>query len=95
VVLATGDLWLLLLQFPLANLAMCVLFARTAGGSDPLVVALAVLMVTEPVNVFLLLTTPVTVGLVVAGTGASVLWFRSVLRSLRLRLRFAQPEPGS
>ena len=134
VVLATGQLWLFLLQFPLANLAMCVLFARTAGGSDPLVarlaaevvalrqptahhpglhrffqratwlwagvfllltVALAVLMVTEPVNVFLLLTTAVTVALVVAGAGASALWFRSVLRTLGLRLRFAQPEPGS
>src|SRR6202044_4179123 len=35
VVLATGDLWLFLLQFPLANLAMCLLFARTAGGPDP------------------------------------------------------------
>jgi hypothetical protein len=133
VVLATGDLWLFLLQFPLANLAMCVLFARTAGGPDPLVArlaaevvalrqpaarhpglhrffqgatwlwagifllltaALAVLMVTEPVNVFLLLTTAVTVALVVAGTGASALWFLSVLRRLGLRLRFAQTEPG-
>ena len=131
VVLATGDLCLFLLQFPLANLAMCVLFARTAGGPDPLVarlaaevvalrqpatihpglhrffqgatwlwagvfllltVALAVLMVTEPVNVFLLLTTAVTAALVVAGTGLSVLWFRSVLRRLGLRLRFAQPN---
>jgi hypothetical protein len=130
VVLATGDLWLFLLQFPLANLALCVLFARTAGGSDPLVarlaaeavalrqpathhpglhrffqratwlwagvfllltVALAVLMVTEPVNVFLLLTTVVTVALVIAGAGASMLWFRSVLRRLGLTLRFAQP----
>ena len=36
-VLATGELWLFLLQFPLANLCMCVLFARTAGGTDPLV----------------------------------------------------------
>ena len=34
VVLATGELWLFLLQFPLANLAMCVLFARTASGPD-------------------------------------------------------------
>jgi hypothetical protein len=34
VVLATGELWLFLLQFPLANLCMCVVFARTAGGSD-------------------------------------------------------------
>ena len=30
VVLATGELWLFLLQFPLANLCMCVVFARTA-----------------------------------------------------------------
>jgi len=41
VVLATGELWLFLLQFPLANLAMSVLFARTAGGPDPLVARLA------------------------------------------------------
>jgi hypothetical protein len=134
VVLATGQLWLFLLQFPLANLAMCVLFARTASGPDPLIArlaaevvalrlpatrhpglhrffqkatwlwagifllltaALAVLMVTEPASVFLLLTTALTVALVVAGAGASALWFRSVLRRLGLRLRFAQPQPGS
>jgi hypothetical protein len=41
VVLATGELWLFLLQFPLANLCMCVLFARTAGGPNPLVARLA------------------------------------------------------
>jgi hypothetical protein len=41
VVLATGELWLFLLQFPLANLCMCVLFARTAGGANPLVARLA------------------------------------------------------
>jgi hypothetical protein len=41
VVLASGELWLFLLQFPLANLAMCVLFARTARGPDPLVARLA------------------------------------------------------
>ena len=35
VVLATGELWLFLLQFPLANLCMCVLFARTASGPEP------------------------------------------------------------
>ena len=133
-VLATGELWLFLLQFPLANLAMCVLFARTASGPDPLVArlaaevvalrepatrhpglhrffqgatwlwagifllltaTLAVLMVTEPAKVFVLLSTAVTVALVVAGTGASALWFLSVLRTLGLRLCFAQPEPGS
>ena len=41
VALATGELWLFLLQFPLANLAMFVMFARTAGGPDPLVARLA------------------------------------------------------
>jgi len=41
VVLATGELWLFLLQFPLANLARCVMFARTASGPDPLVARLA------------------------------------------------------
>jgi hypothetical protein len=41
VVLASGELWLFLLQFPLANLAMCFLFARTARGADPLVARLA------------------------------------------------------
>jgi len=128
VVLATGELWLFLLQFPLANLCMCVLFARTASGPRPLIAqlaaevialrqpathhpglhrffqaatwlwagifllltaGLAVLMVTEPTSLFLMLSTAVTIALVVAGTAASALWFRSVLRKLGLRLRFA------
>jgi hypothetical protein len=128
VVLATGELWLFLLQFPLANLCLCVLFARTANGPDPLVArlaaevvalrqpatphpglhrffqgatwlwagifllltaALAVLMFTEPAGVFLMLSTVATSGLVIAGTGVSALWFRSALRKLGLRLRFA------
>ena len=41
VVLATGELWLFLLQFPLANLCLCVLFARTASGPRPLIAQLA------------------------------------------------------
>ena len=41
VVLSSGELWLFLLQVPLANLAMCILFARTAGGQDPLIARLA------------------------------------------------------
>jgi hypothetical protein len=129
VVLATGQLWLYLLQFPLAQFVMCVLFARTARGPSPLVarlaaevvalrqptdhhpglhrffqgatwlwsgifflltVGMAVLMVTEPVGVFVMLSTVGTAGLVVAGTGVSALWFRSVLRKLGLSLRFAQ-----
>jgi hypothetical protein len=107
---------------------MCVPFARTARGPDPLVArlaaevvalrqpatrhpglhrffqgatwlwagiflvlaaGLAVLMVTEPAKVFLMLSTAATVALVVAGTGASTLWFLRVLRRLGLRLRFA------
>jgi len=128
VVLATGELWLFLLQFPVANLCMCVMFARTASGPNPLVArlaaevvalrqsathhpglhrffqgatwlwagifllltaALAVMMVTEPTKMFLLLSTAVTAALVVAGTCASTLWFLLVLRRLGLRLRFA------
>src|ERR1700728_2635811 len=128
VVLATGELWLFLLQFPLANLCMCLLFARTASGPDPLVArlaaevvalrqpatrhpglhhffqavtwlwagiflllaaGLAVLMVTEPTKVFLMLSTATTAALVIAGTGASTVWFLQVLRRLGLRLRFA------
>ncbi len=127
-VLATGELWLFLLQFPLANLCMCVLFARTARGPRPLVAqlaaevvalrqpadhhpglhrffqgatwlwaaifllltaGLAVLMVTEPASLFMMLSTAATIGLVAAGTAASALWFFSVLRGLGLRLRFA------
>ena len=128
VVLATGQLWLFLLQFPLANFCLCVLFARTANGPNPLVArlaaevvalrqpathhpgldrffqgatwlwagifllltaSLAVLMVTEPAALFLMLSTVATAALIVAGTGASTLWFLSVLRRLGLRLRFA------
>ena len=113
-VLATGELWLFLLQFPLANLCMCVLFARTASGPRPLVAqlaaevvalrqpadrhpglhrffqaatwlwagifllltaGLAVLMVTEPASMFLMLSTAATIALVAAGTAASALWF--------------------
>ena len=126
-VLATGQLWIYLLQFPAANLVMCVLFARTALGPHPLVARLAaevvalrhpanhpglhrffqgatwlwagifllltaglgILMVTEPLKVFVALSTIVTVGLTAAGIGVSTLWFWSVLRRFGLRLRFA------
>ena len=119
-----------LLQFPLANLGLCVLFARTAPTRKPLVaqlaaevvalrqpsthhpglhrffqgatwlwagiffvttVGLAVLMYTETVKVFLLLTTAVSIGGVVAGTFLSAVWFVRVLRRSGLRVRFAQP----
>src|SRR6516162_350890 len=129
-VVATGSVLFFLLQFPLANLALCVLFARTAPTHKPLVaqlaaevvalrqpsshhpglhrffqgatwlwagiffvttVGLAVLMTTETVKVFLLLTTAVTIGGTVAGTFLSALWFVRVLRRFGLRVRFAQP----
>jgi len=128
VVIATGSMLFFLLQFPLANLGLCVLFARTAPTRKPLVaqlaaevvalrhpshhpglhrffqgatwlwagiffvstVGLAVLMATETVKVFLLLTSAVTIGGVVAGTFGSALWFAQVLRRSGLRLRFAQ-----
>jgi hypothetical protein len=47
-------------------------------------------MALEPVRVFLLLTTAVTVGGVVAGTCLSAFWFFRVLRRFGLRVRFAQ-----
>jgi hypothetical protein len=128
VVIVTGSMLFFLLQFPLANLGLCVLFARTAPTRKPLVaqlaaevvalrhpshhpglhrffqgatwlwagiffvttVGLAVLMTTETVKVFLLLTTAVTIGGVVAGTFLSALWFMRVLRRSGLRVRFAQ-----
>jgi hypothetical protein len=128
VVLASGNLWIFLVQFPLANLCLCILFARTARGPKPLCAQLAVEMIalrqptshhpglhrffqgvtwlwagvfllltaclaaflaTEPTATFLLLCTVATITLIAAGIGASVLWFRSVLRRLGLRLRFA------
>jgi hypothetical protein len=127
VVIITGSMLFFLLQFPLANLGLCILFARTAPTRKPLVaqlaaevvalrhplhhpglhrffqgatwlwagifavstIGLAVLMALASAKVFLLLTTAVTVGGVVAGTGASALWFFRVLRRSGLRLQFA------
>jgi hypothetical protein len=128
VVLLTGSVLFFLLQFPLANLGLCVLFARTAPTRKPLVaqlaaevvalrqpsshhpglhrffqgatwlwagifavstIGLAAAMALEPAKVFMLLVTVVTVGGLIAGTGASVLWFFRVLRRHGLRVRFA------
>jgi hypothetical protein len=47
-------------------------------------------MTFEPVKVFLLLTTAVTIGGTVAGTCLSAVWFFRVLRRSGLRVRFAQ-----
>jgi len=41
VAISTGYVWMFELQFPLGNLAMCVMFARTAPTHKPLVTQLA------------------------------------------------------
>lgn len=128
-VVGTGSQLFFLLQFPLANLALCVMFARTAPTSKPLVarlaaevislrqpmaghagldaffrdatwlwagvfaaltVGLAVLMVSEPASVFLLLTAAVTIGGVMIGIGLSAVWFLRAVRRTGLRVRLAQ-----
>jgi hypothetical protein len=127
-VLATGQLWIYLLQFPLANLVMSFLFARTARGPHPLVArlaaevvalrqparhhpglhrffqgatwlwagifllltaGLAILMVTEPLQAFMVASAVATVALTAAGIAISAVWFWSVLRRSGLRVRFA------
>jgi hypothetical protein len=125
VAVSTGFLWMFQLQFPLGNLAMCVMFARTAPTGKPLVaqiaaemvamkqphpglhrffqgatwlwaglflvltLGLAVMMVTEPFRLFMLLSTLVTIALTVVGAGICALWFFAVVRRLGLRLRFS------
>ncbi len=125
VAVSTGFLWMFQLQFPLGNLAMCVMFARTAPTHKPLVAQLAeevaaikqphpglhrffqgatwlwaglflaltlgmaVMMVTEPFKLFMLLSTLVTVALTVVGAAICALWFFAVVRRLGLRLRFS------
>ena len=41
VAVATGNLWIFLLHFPLANLGLCIVFAWTARGHSPLAERLA------------------------------------------------------
>lgn len=128
VVIFTGNVWMYLLQFPLANLAMCVLFARTAPTRKPLVAQLAaevvalkqpdehheglhrffqgvtwfwaglflvltlgmaVMMVTEPFTLFIVLSYVATIALTLVGAAICVVWFMAVSRRLGLRLRFA------
>ena len=128
IAVASGNLWIFLLHFPLANLCLCILFARTARSSRPLcerlaaevislrqppghrqdllrffqhatklwaviflllAVCLGVLLATLTVPAFLVSSTMATVALICAGTVASALWFRFVLRRLGLGIRFA------
>lgn len=39
--IATGNLWIFLAHFPLANLGLCIVFARSARGHSPLAARLA------------------------------------------------------
>ena len=126
-VLATESELFFLLQFPLANLALCILFARSASTREPLVAqlaaevvalrrpsschpglesffrrvtwlwagifavstaGLAMLMAVESPRVFLLLTTALTLGGVLAGSVSSALWFACILRRFGLNIRF-------
>jgi len=125
VAISTGYVWMFEFQFPLGNLAMCVMFARTAPTRKPLVAQLAaevvalkaphpglhrffqgatwlwaglfllatlglgVMMVTEPYQLFLLLSSVVTVGLTAVGAAICALWFFAVVRRQGLRLRFS------
>jgi hypothetical protein len=128
VAVSTGYMWMFQAQFPLANLAMCVVFARTAPTRKPLVAQLAaevvalkqpeahhpglhrffqvvtwfwaglfllltlgmaVMMVTEPFKLFMLVSSAYTVALTLVGVAICVVWFLAVLRRLNLRLRFA------
>jgi hypothetical protein len=126
--ITTGDLWIFLLHFPLANVLLAFLFARTARSTTPLCARLAAeviamrppdcklpglhrffqdatvfwaaiflllggcmgaLLVLEPVRPFIELSAVATVGLIVIGVAASVVWFRAVLNRLGIRVRFA------
>jgi hypothetical protein len=128
VAISTGYIWMFQLQFPIANLAMCVIFARTAPTRKPLVAQLAeevvalrqpethhpglhrffqgatwfwaglfllltlgmaIMMVTEPFKLFMLLSSAITMGLMLVGAAVCVIWFRVVVRRLGLHLRFA------
>jgi hypothetical protein len=128
VVIFTGNVWMYKLQFPLANLAMCVLFVRTAPTRKPLVAQLAaevvalkqpdehheglhrffqgvtwfwsglfllltlgmaIMMMTEPFTLFIMLSYAATAAITLVGAGICVIWFVAVTRKLGLRLRFA------
>jgi hypothetical protein len=60
-----------------------------AGLFLVLTLGLAVMMVTEPFKLFMLLSTLVTIALTAVGAGICALWFFAVIRRLGLRLRFS------
>lgn len=127
-VFATGQVWIYLLQFPLAKLVLSLLFARSAPTERPLcsrlatevislrhggvtnpglhrffqgatwlwaavfgvlAVVFAVLVATEPITLFMIVSAGVTVAAIACGIAGSLLWFFKVLRRNGMRLRFA------
>lgn len=60
-----------------------------AGLFFLLTVGFSVMMVTEPLTLFLMLTTAVSIGVSVAGAAFCTVWFVAVLRKSGLRVRFA------
>jgi len=127
--IATGNLLIFLVHFPLADLGLCLLFARTTRRHTPLAArlaaeviglrspavhqprlypffqhvtvlwagvflllaaALGALLATIPLATYVPVWAITTITLISAGIVASALWFRSVLRRLGIRFRFAR-----
>lgn len=123
----TGQTWIYLLQIPLAKFLLCVVFARTAPTTTPIVARLAgevvslphvwvthsdlhrffraatwlwsviflvlslmltAMVVTQPLETAMLVSTCGSIGLAVIGAGICTVWFRRVIRRLGLTLRF-------
>jgi hypothetical protein len=57
-----------------------------------LAVSLGVLLATVPLQTYVLVWAITTIALIAAGVGVSVVWLRSVLRTLGIGFRFA-PAP--
>ena len=54
-----------------------------------LTLGMAVMMVTEPFTLFMVVSTAATIGFIVVGAAVCVIWFLAVVRRLGLRLHFA------
>jgi hypothetical protein len=128
IAIATGNLLIFLVHFPLADLGLCILFARTARGDSPicgrlaaeviglrcpavhqphldgffrratvlwagvfglLAIALAVLLATVPLGIYVPVWAATTIALIVMGIGVSIVWMRSMLRRSGIGFRFA------
>jgi hypothetical protein len=59
-----------------------------AGLFFLMTIGFSIMMLTEPLTLFLVLTTAVSTGIVVIGAALSLLWFLAVIRKSGLRVRF-------